>query len=139
MEIFKSLKNKLIIITIVVVLGNFLFAKPVSATTIEGVLLQPVSDLLIVLGDSALDIMQKYFLTNQRVVIRANSAEERDGISAWTVLKYAGGALMVFAGLATIVGSWGIGTPAGIASIAGGIAVFARRRCSYLLWKYGYN
>lgn len=51
MEIFRKLKNKLIIITIVVVLGNFLFAKPVSAKSFlaqaGGKLLEPVCELLI--------------------------------------------------------------------------------------------
>lgn len=51
MEIYKSLKNKLILITIVVVLGNFLFAKPVSAKSYlmqaGGKLLEPVCELLI--------------------------------------------------------------------------------------------
>lgn len=51
MEIFKSLKNKLIILTIVVVLWNFLFAQPVSAKSYlaqaGGKLLEPVCDLLI--------------------------------------------------------------------------------------------
>lgn len=51
MEIFKNLRNKLIIITIVVVLGNFLFAKPVSAKSFlaeaGGRLLEPICELLI--------------------------------------------------------------------------------------------
>ena len=51
MGVFKSLKNKLIILTIVVVLGNFLFAKPVSAKSYlaqaGGKLLEPVCELLI--------------------------------------------------------------------------------------------
>ena len=51
MWIFKNLKNKLIIITIVVVLANFLFARPVSAKSYlaqaGGKLLEPVCELLI--------------------------------------------------------------------------------------------
>ena len=51
MGIFKSLKNKVIIITIVVVLFNFLFAQPVSAKSFlaqaGGKLLEPVCELLI--------------------------------------------------------------------------------------------
>lgn len=51
MGIFKNLKSKLIIITIVVVLFNFLFAQPVSAKSYlaqaGGKLLEPVCDLLI--------------------------------------------------------------------------------------------
>ena len=51
MGIFKSLKNKVIIVTIVVVLFNFLFARPVSAKSFlaqaGGKLLEPVCELLI--------------------------------------------------------------------------------------------
>ena len=51
MGIFKSLKNKIIIITIVVVLFNFIFVQPVSAKSYlaqaGGKLLQPVCELLV--------------------------------------------------------------------------------------------
>lgn len=73
--------------------------------------------------------MQTNFLTDQRAIVQANSAEERTGISGWTVVKYVGGALAIVAGVATIVASWGTLSAAGIASIAGGVTILGRRSC----------
>ena len=51
MNLFKNVKNKLILITIVVILVNFLFSTPVSAksflATAGGKLLVPISELLV--------------------------------------------------------------------------------------------
>lgn len=73
--------------------------------------------------------MQTNFLTDQRAIVQANSAEERTGISGWTVVKYIGGALAIVAGAATIITSWGTLTAAGVSAIAGGVALFGRRCC----------
>lgn len=74
-------------------------------------------------------MLQTTFLTEQRAIIRANSATEREGIDGWTILKYGAGILAIIAGAATIAASWGTLTPAGIAEIAGGIALLSRRCC----------
>lgn len=68
-------------------------------------------------------------MTDQRAVVQANSAEERTGISGWTVVKYVGGALAIIAGVATIVASWGTLSAAGVSAICGGVALFGRRCC----------
>ena len=51
MEVFSTFKNKIIILTIVVLLANFIFAKPVSAKSFSnqggGKLFEPICDLLI--------------------------------------------------------------------------------------------
>ncbi len=51
MEILRNFKNKLIILTIVVVLFNFLFSNPVRAESklskAGGKLIEPICDLLI--------------------------------------------------------------------------------------------
>ena len=66
-------------------------------------------------------------MTDQRAIVQANSAEERTGISGWTVLKYFGGAIAIVSGVATIIASWGTLTAAGVSAIAGGVALFGRR------------
>jgi len=51
MNFFKRIKNKVIILTIVVVLTNFVFVKPVEAKSYlvqaGGKLLEPVCELLV--------------------------------------------------------------------------------------------
>lgn len=51
MGIFKNLRNKIVIITIVVVLGSFLLSKPVSAKSFlaqaGGKLIEPIGELLV--------------------------------------------------------------------------------------------
>lgn len=84
---------------------------------------------LFLFGDCVLDALQTNFLTDQRAIVQANSADERSGISGWTVVKYIGGALAIVAGVATIIASWGTLTAAGVASIAGGVALFGGRSC----------
>lgn len=80
-------------------------------------------------GDCVIDALQTNFLTEQRAIVQANSEDEKDGISGWTVVKYIGGALAIIAGAATIVASWGTLSAPGIAAISGGVALFARRYC----------
>ena len=78
-----------------------------------------------------MDALQLNFLTDQRVVVQANSDEQRTGISGWTIVKYIGGALFIVAGVAMTVASFGTLTAGGVAAIAGGISVIARRYCTY--------
>lgn len=68
-------------------------------------------------------------MTDQKAIVQANSSEKKSGISEWTVIKYIGGALAITAGIATIVASCGTLTAAGVAAIAGGVALLGRRCC----------
>ncbi len=51
MEMFKNIKSKIVIITVIVILVNFVFAKPVSAKsfleTAGGKLIQPICELFV--------------------------------------------------------------------------------------------
>lgn len=80
-----------------------------------------------------MDALQTNFLTDQRAIVQANSDEAKEGIGIWTVVKYIGGALAIVAGVAITIASWGTLTAAGVASIAGGVALFARRCCECCL------
>lgn len=132
MEIFNKIKKKLIIILVVLVLVNFVFAKPVSAKSFlasaGGKLIEPICELMVFLGDVVIDSLQNNFITPGRVIIQANSSEESDGITSGTVAKYAIGTVaLIFGGvlIASGVGS-GAGaavTVAGIKTIAGGVIV----------------
>lgn len=127
----KKLKNKLIIITIVVVLVNFLFAQPVSAksflSSVGGKLLEPFCDFFIFVGDSVINALQTNFLTDQRAIIQANSSEEAAGLnnlSVGTVLQFIGGAAATVGGVAITALS------GGILGVAGGILISVRRSYS---------
>lgn len=77
------------------------------------------------LGDVTINALQTNFLTDQRAVIQANSTDEREGISGWTVVKYVGGALAVIGGVAIIAGSLGTLSAVGGTIAAGGITAIS--------------
>ena len=137
MEGLKKLRNKLVLAIIMIILGCFVLAKPVEAKsflkTVGGKLLEPICDLMVFLGDCTIDALQINFLTDQRAIVQANSAEERSGISGWTIVKYVGGALAIVAGVAITVLSFGTLTAAGVAAIAGGVALAAAGTAS-VVW-----
>ena len=66
MKILKILKKKLVILTIVVVLTNFLMPKPVYAKSFKelkgGKLLDPICDLMVFIRRFCIKCFAKYFL-----------------------------------------------------------------------------
>lgn len=123
-----KIRDKIIfVILIITILGNFIFSRPVNASTsfmekAGGTLLEPICDLLVFLGDTVLNALQKNFYINQDVVVKANSDSERDGVSGGTILKFVGGALLIIGGVAATIASFGSFSAASIPAIAGGIS-----------------
>lgn len=124
---------KLLIILITMLILIFVFPNITDAKgfieSAGGALWEAIQDFLVWIGDCVLNLLQNTFLTQQRIVVTANSSAEVQGVSAWSILLLLGSIALVIVGGAfawTGIGAAGFvaglkGVCIGIACVTGGI------------------
>lgn len=121
---------KLLIILITVLILAFVFPNITNAKgfieSAGGDLWEPIQEFLVWIGDCVLNLLQNTFLTQQRIVVTANSASEQEGVSAWSIILLLGSvALMIVGGIFAWTGIGAAGFVAGLKGVCIGIACVA--------------
>lgn len=111
-KIKKSLVKKILIILVVIILFNYIYpTNTVHAGSwlvkAGGIILQEVLKVLIFLGDCVLDILQKNFISDTDVVIKASSSEGgANRISTGSILKIIFGILTILIAVTIAIASF---------------------------------
>lgn len=124
----KRIMKKIAILLLVIMLCNF--ALPTHTIYADswlaksgGIILEQVLGVLMFVGDTVLDIMQKNFISLDDVVLKVESKEYKREPAIFAILAVIVGVLLIVASIAIAVASWGTLSWAGVAGVMAGLKV----------------
>lgn len=109
--------QKLIIAIVIVLLFNFIYPNYAQASWAGGTLLNPIKQLILFLGDSALALQQYAIMGDSEVIVQYGD-DWKDDVGGW-LMAIGAVAAFVVAGLCTGGVAWAVGI--------GGLALAAVR------------